>query len=344
MLLFVYSLLMIVFQKSKSMPTHISEMNIHVGKPISIKCDLDNPEGNVIIWKHKKRVLFAGDIRVRHDDRIKVVEDNLVIENVKVSDNGIYACETEYNDGEFRTLSVLLNVLEPPVAKITQGSHLTVKAGTSLALTCSGYGTPLPEVRWIKNGKVLARGVGEASVLLEYLTRQDQGDIVCEAINEIGETHLDTLTLDVLYAPEVVMSDPQISFQPKCGMEFQCLVHSSSSPTVQWYNNDLLLQPTAGVTMWSLDNLHVLQIHSCDQKILGQFNCIAENRMGKGQKSATVHKDFIERKMEEYLEKKQFSNNVRRNVNHKEAQPLVHSDSGCLFSSSLLVLVAFLFL
>ena len=62
MLLFVYSLLMIVIQKSKSMATHISEMNIHVGKPISIKCDLDNPEGNVIIWKHKKRVLFAGDI------------------------------------------------------------------------------------------------------------------------------------------------------------------------------------------------------------------------------------------------------------------------------------------
>ena len=164
------------------------------------------------------------------------------------------------------------------------------------------------------DGKCLARGVGEASVLLEHLRRQDQGDILCEAINDIG--HLDTLTMDVLYTPEVFMSDPRISFQPKCGMEFQCLVHSSSLPTVQWYNNDLLLQPTAGVTMWRLDNLHVLQIHSCDQKILGQFNCIAENRMGKGQKSATVHKDFIERKMEEYLEKKQFSNNVRRNVNH----------------------------
>ena len=151
--------------------------------------------------------------------------------------------------------------------------------------TCSGYGTPLPEVRWIKNGKVLARGVGEASVLLEYLTRQDQGDIVCEAINEIGETHLDTLTLDVLYAPEVVMSDPQISFQPKCGMEFQCLVHSSSSPTNHWFYTDLLLQPTDGVTMWILDNLYVLQIHSCDQNRLGSFVCTAKKNMGKGQKS-----------------------------------------------------------
>ena len=86
MLLFVHSLLVIMIQLLKSMPADIGEMNIHVGKPFILRCDLYNPEGNVIIWKHKKIVLFAGEIRVRHDDRISVTEDKLGIENVKVPD------------------------------------------------------------------------------------------------------------------------------------------------------------------------------------------------------------------------------------------------------------------
>ena len=131
--------------------------------------------------------------------------------------------------------------------------------------------------------------MGEASVLLEYLTRKDQGDIVCEASNEEGATHSDTLKLDILYAPVVKISEPQISFQPTCGMEFQCVVYSSSSPSVQWFQNDLLLQPMDGVTMWSLNNLHVLQIHSCDMKILGLFTCKAENSLGEANKSFTVY-------------------------------------------------------
>ena len=102
MLLFAYSLIVFVIQAAQSMPIHIGEMNIHAGKPFILSCDLNNPEGNVIIWKHKKRVLFAGDIRVRHDDRITVTKDKLIVENVKVSDKGIYTCETENNDGLFR--------------------------------------------------------------------------------------------------------------------------------------------------------------------------------------------------------------------------------------------------
>ena len=77
--------------------------------------------------------------------------------------------------------------------------------------------------------------------------------------------------------------------------------------------------------------------------MLGHFECAAENSMGKGQKSTRVHEDYIERKIEEYLGNEEFSNNVRRNVNHKETLPLVSSNSGCLLSSSLPVLLAFMF-
>ena len=73
----------------------ILEENVIVGNTFVMKCELDNTEDNVIIWKHTNRVLFAGDIRVRHDDRIEVIDNLLVIEDIKPSDKGVYTCEIE---------------------------------------------------------------------------------------------------------------------------------------------------------------------------------------------------------------------------------------------------------
>jgi len=344
--MFVIIVMMIAATTVTSKPVaDMIEIDTTVGSKMALECTLDNLEENVVVWKHEDRVLFAGDIRVRHDERIEVIEDSLVINDVEPEDKGQYTCEIENNKGVFNTISQIVNILEPTVAKINQvGSHLTVKAGTSLALTCSGSGVPLPEVRWRKGLKVLSRGIGEAGVLLEYLTRADIGDIVCEAFNGVGNTAEDTLTLDVLYAPEVEMLQPQISFQPKCGMEFQCLVHSSSSPTIHWFQNDLLLQPKNGVTIWSLDNLHVLQIHSCDQNILGQFTCKAKSSMGEGQDSVRISRHFIEKRMEKLLLAEDISNNVRRNVENQEAQPLVNSACGYLVNLILLVNVLIVFM
>eukprot|EP00090_Calanus_glacialis_P001020 TRINITY_DN10732_c0_g1_i4.p1 TRINITY_DN10732_c0_g1~~TRINITY_DN10732_c0_g1_i4.p1 ORF type:complete len:362 (-),score=62.60 TRINITY_DN10732_c0_g1_i4:91-1137(-) len=305
----------------------LTDTVVITGKTIDIKCELENSEVNLLIWKYEGRVLFAGDVRVRHDDRMHVMENILVIENVKSKDKGNYVCELETSAGHLKAFTMNLKVLVPPKAKIHQvGSQLTVKSGTSLALKCSGSGIPLPEVRWLRGGEVISRGKGEAGISLEYITRQDQGDIVCEAFNGVGETDVTTLTLDILFAPEVEMLKPQISFQPKCGMELQCLVHSSSSPTVQWFNNDLLLQPKDGVTMWSLDNLHVLQIHSCDQKILGQFTCKAMSGLGEDNMSVIINEQFVESRIVQELEAEERTNNVRRNVDQHHASPFVSSN------------------
>merc|ERR1712130_462415 len=149
--------------------------------------------------------------------------------------------------------------------------------------------------------------------------------------------NIDTVSLDVLYAPEVEMLKPAISFQPKCGIEFQCLVHSSSSPVVSWFRNSLLLHPIDGVTMWSLDNLHVLQIHSCDQNILGQFTCKAENNLGDDAKIVNIDKKLVEGILVKEVESVERTNNVRRNVEHENFAPLVSSSHYIKFSFSLLI-------
>ena len=136
------------------------------------------------------------------------------------------------------------------------------------------------------------------------------------------------------------MTKPQVSFQPKCGMEFQCLVHSSAIPIIEWFHNDLLLKPINGVTMWSLDNIHVLEIHSCDQKILGEFICKAESSLGIGQQVVNISEEFIESEIMQLISGEEISNNVRRNVEQQEALPII-SASFTITPSTVLLLMLF---
>ena len=193
----------------------------------------------------------------------------------------------------------------------------------------------------------MSRGMGEAGVLLEYISREDAGDIVCEASNGVGHTTArDVLTLDVLYAPQVEMMQPHISFQPKCGVELQCEVHSSSVPSVSWYHNDLLLQPTDGLTIWSLDNLHVLQISRCDHSVIGHFSCKAANNLGEGEAEADITEQRLHQELEMVQLEEENINNVRRNVINRQQHslPLTSSSPAPAISLSLVFICSLLFI
>ena len=58
---------------SDSMPAlDITVQEATAGQNIELKCLLENTDGNFIIWKHEDRVVFVGDIKVKHDDRVYV--------------------------------------------------------------------------------------------------------------------------------------------------------------------------------------------------------------------------------------------------------------------------------
>ena len=42
---------------------------------------------------------------------------------------------------------------------------------------------------------MISRGKGEADISLESITRHDQGEMVCKALNGVGVTDVTTLTL-----------------------------------------------------------------------------------------------------------------------------------------------------
>lgn len=49
----------------------------------------------ILIWKKGTRVLTAGDLMVKRDDRINLKGTDLKIQSVVVDDGGDYSCEIE---------------------------------------------------------------------------------------------------------------------------------------------------------------------------------------------------------------------------------------------------------
>lgn len=323
----------------------LSTVEIRQGDSLTLYCPLFVTNNSLILWSRNNRILFVGDLRIKGDERYNVVNDNLIVSDIKEADAGRFSCQVEDEHKQLETFTYQVIILKSPQAKIDVGSYLAVKLGTHLALRCTGSGVPEPEVIWRRGGDILSRGLGEAGLLLEYITREDAGEIVCEASNGVGDTAArDVLSLDVLYAPQVEMMSPHISFQPKCGLELQCQVHSSSPPSVSWYHNHLQLQPDDGVTIWSLDNLHVLQISSCDHSIIGQFSCRATNNLGDGEEEADISEQWLQQELEMFRQEEENINNVRRNVVHRQEHSLPLTSSSPATASAVVSVSVSVFL
>ena len=312
------------------------------GSSVVLPCPLSSR--NMVVWVKGQRVLYAGDLRVVQDPRLRVEGTSLVVEEVEEEDSGVFRCQVE-EEGRLKVAKVELQVQSSPsVTILGAGKAVTVREGASLALRCQGQGNPLPLVSWHKEDQVVAQGRGEVGLLLEALDSQDRGKLECKATNGVGEDAKAELLLDVLYAPKVDLLTPSLSPGGSCGLELQCMVDASGEAEVRWFRDNLPLLPSSpGIALWSLDSLHVLQLHACDLSLVAEYQCRAETRLGRDSKAIQVTEGMVKeaKRREQQL---QF-NTVRRNVEEAEAQPFTSSSSSSSsVTSQTILLIAALML
>jgi hypothetical protein len=292
-------------------------LEAEAGSVAEIPCDLpltvtDGDDSTIIVWKHEsRRILFAGSLRVRQDPRLSVRAGGriLVLADVEPRDAGDYTCQTELAaTGDLVAANRRLVVLQPARAKIAPpsgGGVITVKAGTSLLLSCSGSGVPVPEVAWLRDGKVLVSSpLGEADLPLKSLNWQASGLYQCRAANRVGEPHLQNYTIHVLHAPvveilpvDVEQQGGESSGDDECRVQIQCLVYANPRAAVRWFHNGRLLQAGGerGPAVWALEYLHVLQLPDCAAERTGEYACVAENSLGSDEAATRIEPHHIRR-------------------------------------------------
>lgn len=62
----------------------------------------------------------------------------------------------------------------------------TYNEGSVVSITCTASGTPDPDVKWFRNGKIKSKGKKTASLMFNNVNRTDDGRYNCQANNSAG--------------------------------------------------------------------------------------------------------------------------------------------------------------
>ncbi|KFB47578.1 opioid-binding protein/cell adhesion molecule, putative [Anopheles sinensis] len=290
---------------------------------------LATDETNIIMWYFNKKPIYQAQNKLTTDPRITRNEDfSLQIENVQVSDEGVYSCQLLPNQV---TVKIELEVKTPPRdVKLMHGNRIlneTVEVEANerkFILLCSAKGHPTAQITWYYKGRHLDQeysrqmGIVPRKEFLEVHTvkAKHAGDYECLAQNGIGEPVSRTVTVVVKDGSEELYDDENESFNvtttpPEKGkpnihkhsgyvntaigenVELVCLYDSYPSPTkIQWLKNDGVIQPSAQTTITNDHHNHHdrtrLLVKNIQQKDLVAYYCRIDNELGNATSKTIV--------------------------------------------------------
>lgn len=161
-----------------------------------------------------------GGIKSINNSRMTVdPEGNLWFSNITrydASSDFFYACaatsvfRNEYKLGNRVLLEVTpaysfhkSSKFEPIEQYVSRKNEVALR-GKKIELFCIYGGTPLPQIVWSKDGKILqasdrvVQGNYGKSLIIRHATFQDKGTYTCEASNGVGNMKSHSIALDVL--------------------------------------------------------------------------------------------------------------------------------------------------
>ncbi|KAK1800206.1 hypothetical protein P4O66_000254 [Electrophorus voltai] len=170
---------------------------------------------------------------------------------------------------------------------------MVVVAGDSATLECQPpRGHPEPTTFWrkdkarldLKDDRITIRG---GKLTISDTRKSDGGMYVCVATNMVGERESEMAQLSVFERPIFVRRPVNQVVLMDESAEFRCQVQGDPAPSLRWRKDEAEIPRGRYDTKYEKDEfiLRVKKVSSADQ---GSFACVAENRVGKVEASATL--------------------------------------------------------
>ncbi|XP_029291014.1 neural cell adhesion molecule L1.1-like isoform X2 [Cottoperca gobio] len=240
----------------EAQPVLLKQQKVHQqaleGESMILSCN--PPESSTpphIHWMDKKMV------HIKENDRVMVgLDGNLYFANLLRSDSrNDYFCNAQYTAARtvLPNTAVTLTVLQtndvvhgrkPHLFRPT-GSHTSMLAlrKHSVVLECLPKGLPTPKVEWIKKDSRLEDTSGKVDsdshdrrLRFDSLTQNDDGEYMCRAFNEHGQTsHSFTLTVEA--SPHWVKEPQNLLYTPGETVRLECQAEGIPTPAITWSIN-----------------------------------------------------------------------------------------------------------
>uniref|UniRef100_A0A8C2SVL2 Roundabout guidance receptor 2 n=1 Tax=Coturnix japonica TaxID=93934 RepID=A0A8C2SVL2_COTJA len=169
-------------------------------------------------------------------------------------------------------------------------TDVVVAAGEPAILECQPpRGHPEPTIYWKKDKvriddreeRISIRG---GKLMMATTRKSDAGIYVCVATNMVGERDSEPAELAVFERPTFLRRPINQVVLEEEAVDFRCQVQGDPQPTVRWKKDDADL-PRGRYDIKDDYTLRIKKAMSTDE---GTYTCIAENRVGKVEASATL--------------------------------------------------------
>ncbi|XP_036707393.1 roundabout homolog 2 isoform X3 [Balaenoptera musculus] len=273
---------------------HPSDVIVSKGEPTTLNCKAEGRPTPTIEWyKDGERVETDKDDPRSH--RMLLPSGSLFFLRIvhgrrSKPDEGSYVCVARNYLGEAVSRNASLEVALLRDDFRQNPTDVVVAAGEPAILECQPpRGHPEPTIYWKKDKiriddkeeRISIRG---GKLMISNTRKSDAGMYTCVGTNMVGERDSDPAELTVFERPAFLRRPINQVVLEEEAVEFRCQVQGDPQPTVRWKKDDADL-PRGRYDIKDDYTLRIKKAMSTDE---GTYMCIAENRVGKVEASATL--------------------------------------------------------
>uniref|UniRef100_A0A671UVK7 Neurofascin homolog (chicken) a n=1 Tax=Sparus aurata TaxID=8175 RepID=A0A671UVK7_SPAAU len=219
----------------------------------------------------------------------QVLGDTIIFRSVQMGSSAVYQCNASNQHG-YLLANAFVSVLDMPPRMLGPKNQLIkVIENNRTFLDCPFFGSPLPELRWFKNGQGSGLDGGQyrayinGTLEIKRARAEDEGTYTCVA-NSILGTAENQVRLEVKERTRIVRAPEHQSAIRGSTARFDCKVKSdpSLSVTVAWTKDDKPLQ-----LGWRKDD-ESLTIPNVNEGDEGMYTCTVKSEIDQDTASARL--------------------------------------------------------
>ncbi|KAL4648529.1 hypothetical protein GN956_G7301 [Arapaima gigas] len=276
---------------------HPSDLIVSKGEPATLNCKAEGRPTPTVEWyKDGERVETDKDDPRSH--RMLLPSGSLFFLRIvhgrrSKPDEGSYVCVARNYLGEAVSRNASLEVALLRDDFRLNPTDVVVGAGEPAILECQPpRGHPEPTIYWKKDkvriddrdDRITIRG---GKLMISNTRKSDAGMYVCVGTNMVGERDSETAQLTVFERPTFLRRPiNQVVLEEEL-VEFRCQVQGDPQPSVRWRKDDVDMPRGRYEIKYDKDD-YVLRIKKASASDEGSFTCVAENRVGKVEATATL--------------------------------------------------------
>ncbi|XP_072477718.1 roundabout homolog 2 isoform X7 [Notamacropus eugenii] len=273
---------------------HPSDVIVSKGEPTTLNCKAEGRPIPTIEWyKDGERVETDKDDPRSH--RMLLPSGSLFFLRIvhgrrSKPDEGNYVCVARNYLGEAMSRNASLEVALLRDDFRQNPTDVVVATGEPAILECQPpRGHPEPTIYWKKDKvriddreeRISIRG---GKLMISNTRKSDAGMYTCVGTNMVGERDSDPAELTVFERPTFLRRPINQVILEEEAVEFRCQVQGDPQPTVRWKKDDTDL-PRGRFDIKDDYTLRIKKAMSSDE---GTYTCVAENRVGRVEASATL--------------------------------------------------------